>query len=126
MIVLSTNHKVGDVVYVSSDCVRRGIIKQINFVSQSVLGTPYTLSYDILYDGFSFNTTVASAIDFNIAGTGSPRAVGSPTVSPGSPVGSPHPFGSPQLSLALEEEINGGDIYTTKTAALNAFGDTLA
>ena len=133
-ILLTTNHKVDDVVYVASDCVRRGIVKQVDFTQQDVSETPFILLYGILYDGFSFNTNVPSSVNFNE--TGLMPTVGSPAVVIGSParigspeVGSPttNAFGSPlPLSLTVIEKTNGGGIYTNKTAALAAFGDTLA
>ena len=128
MIYLTTNHKVGDVVYVIGSCVRRGIVQSVTFSQQNDSDDQFNLSYQILYDGYSFNTTVASEVDWNISGAGSPRAVGSPVKS-GSPLGSPAPggVGSPlEFTIAVEEITNGGDIYTDKNAALTAFGDTLA
>ena len=128
MIILTTNHKVGDDVYVVDDCVRRGIIQTVNFAQQNDSENQFTLSYDILYDGFSFNTTVNSAVDYNISGAGSPLAVGSPAKN-GSPLGSPGPggVGSPRaFTVTVEEVANGGGIYVDKNAALAAFGDTLA
>jgi hypothetical protein len=128
MIFLTTNHKVGDVVYVVGSCVRRGIVQKATFCQQNDSDNQFALSYDILYDGFTYNTEVESEVDFNISGTGSPRAVGSP-VSSGSPLGSPAPggVGSPlAFTIAAEEITNGGDIYSDKNAALTAFGDTLA
>ncbi len=104
MIVLTTNHKVDDIVYVVADCVRRGTVKQVNFAQTSSATTPFTLSYEILYDGFSINTTVASVIN---------------------PVGSP--VGSPlHATTTLGEDANAGGIFTDKAAALTAFGVTLA
>lgn len=128
MIILTTNHKVGDIVYVIGSCVRRGIVQTVNFAQQNDSDNLFTLSYDVLYDGYTYNTTVDSTVDFNISGTGSPRAVGSPPQS-GSPLGSPGSggVGSPlQFTVAVEESTNGGDIYTSKAAALAAFGDVLA
>lgn len=123
MLILTTNHKVNDIVYVVDDCVRRGVVRQVNFAQQNDEDVPFTLSYDIAYDGFSFNTTVTSAVDFAVPGAGSPLQIGSPQV--GSPLaninGSPLPD-----SIVIEEETNGGGIYKVKGAALNAFGDTLA
>ncbi len=128
MIILTTNHKVGDAVYVVEDCVRRGIVQQLNFAQQNDSDENFTLSYDILYDGFTFNANVISSVDFNISGPGSPVAVGSPVRS-GSPLGSPGSggVGSPlQFTIAVEEVTNGGEIYTDKDAALTAFGEILA
>ena len=121
MIILTTNHKVGDSVYVVDDCVRRGVVRQLNFAQQNDSDEIFTLSYDILYDGFTFNTNVISSVDFNISGSGSPAAVGSP-VNSGSPLGSP----SLQLTVAVAEVSNGGDIFTDKDTALTAFGEKLA
>jgi hypothetical protein len=117
MLVLTTNHKIGDVVYVVDDCVRRGIVQQVNFTQSN---SAFVLSYDILYDGFTFNTNVVSEVVF---GVGSPTPFGSPETSSGSPFS-----GSPQLPLgvAVQEVENGGDIFTNKATALSAFGDTLA
>ena len=116
MLLLTTNHKVGDIVYVVDNCVRRGIIKQVNFTEST---TAFALTYDILYDGFSFNTNIDSSVVYDV---GSPT-FGSPALSSGSPFA-----GSPQLSasIAVQEVANGGDIYLTKTEALTAFGETLA
>ena len=128
MIILTTNHKVGDEVYVVASCVRRGIVQTVNFTQQNDSTNQFTLSYDILYDGYSFNTTVSSSVDYNISGLGSPRAVGSPAQS-GSPLGSPGSggVGSPRIfTVAVEEVTDGGDIYSDKDAALLAFGETLA
>ena len=129
MIILTTNHKVGDIVYVVEDCVRRGVVQRLDFAQQNDSANQFTLSYDILYDGFTFNTTVNSEVDFAISGPGSPRAVGSPVQSGGSPLGSPGAggVGSPlQFTVATEEINNGGGIYTDKDTALAAFGDNLA
>ena len=82
-----------------------------------------------MYDGFTFNTSVTSAADFNITGAGSPLVVGSPTQSSGSPLGSPGAggAGSPaQFTVTIEEVTNGGSIYADKNVALTAFGDRLA
>ena len=121
-ILLTTNHKVDDVVYVVADCVRRGTVKQVNFTQQDVAATPFVLTYDVLYDGYSFNTNVESEVNYN--------ATGSPALLIGSPiVGSPatNAFGSPlPLSLSVEEKTDGGGIYTVKATALAAFGDNLA
>ncbi|KKL75754.1 hypothetical protein LCGC14_2051690, partial [marine sediment metagenome] len=89
MIVLTTNHKVNDIVYVVADCVRRGIVKQVDFSQISSATTPFTLAYEILYDGFSINTIVASVIN---------------------PVGSPF-AGSPLPgTITLGEDANAGGI----------------
>ncbi len=123
MLQLTTNHKVGDDVYVVTDCVRRGIVQQLNFAQNNVKTDRFDLSYDILYDGFSFNTNVVSAVDFGIG------VLGSPAGSSGSPLGSPRPggVGSPDgFNLIVDEEINGGGIFRDKDAAVTAFGDTLA
>jgi len=130
MIILTTNHKVGDSVYVADDCVRRGVVQQLNFDQQNDSSNQFNLSYDILYDGFTFNTNVISSVDFNITGPGSPNSggVGSPVKS-GSPLGSPGAggVGSPlQFTVAVAEVTNGGEIYTDKDTALAAFGDNLA
>lgn len=122
MIILTTNHKVGDEVYVVDDCVRRGIVKQVNFAQSD---TAFVLSYDVLYDGFTFNTNVVSTVLFDV---GSP-IFGSPIF--GSPflVSSGSPFvGSPLLTVEVTviETRNGGEIYTNKNTALTAFGDKLA
>ena len=121
-ILFTANHKVDDVVYVADDCVRRGIVQQDDFTQQDVVATSFVLSYEILYDGFSFNTTVVSGVNFNA--TGSPQlVVGSPEV--GSPTA--NAFGSPlPSSLTVTEKTNGGGIYTVKGDALDAFGETLA
>ena len=120
MLTLTTNHKVSDVVYVVTNCVRRGVIKAVNFVEQDDSDEPFTLSYEILYDGYSFNTTINSEVTYNTTGAGSP-AVGSPPSS-GSPlIGSPAIFG-----VSIIETTTGGGIYTSKAVALTAFGDTLA
>lgn len=121
MILLTTNHKVDDVVYVVDNCVRRGTVKQVNFTQQDT-SLPFVLTYDILYDGFSFNTNIESEVNYNA--TGSPAlAVGSPVV--GSPL--TNTFGSPlPLSVTVVEKTDGGGIYTVKATALTAFGDTLA
>lgn len=127
MIILTTNHKVGDDVYVVDNCVRRGIVQTVNFAQLDDSDNRFTLSYDILYDGFSFNTTVDSSVDYGVS-AGSPRVVGSPPRH-GSPLGSPSSggVGSPrQFVVAVEEVDNGGGIYINKNAALTAFGDTLA
>ena len=137
-IALTTNHKVNDRVYVISevnnvDCVRRGIVQQVDF-RQPVAGTPSTLSYEILFDGFVINTTVTSTL----FSAGSPFNLGSPVF--GSPMGSPFDnvpgFGSPinepgtgspnTQIITVIEDVNGGGIYVSKTAALNAFGALLA
>ena len=128
-ILLVTNHKVDDEVYVVDDCVRHGVVKQVNFTQQDVAATPFVLSYDILYDGFTFNTSVTSGVNYNVtAFGGSPLPVGSPPI--GSPVvGSPtqNVFGSPlPTSITVEEKTNGGGIYIVKDDALTAFGETLA
>ena len=116
MLVLTTNHKIGDIVYVVDGCVRRGVVKQVNFTQS---GSEFILSYDILYDGFTFNSNVISDLIHDV---GSPT-FGSPATSSGSPF-----IGSPQLlaSVAVQEVENGGDIFTSKSAALTAFGETLA
>lgn len=127
MIYLTTNHKVGDVVYVVGSCVRRGTVQKVTFCQQNDTDNQFALSYSILYDGYSYNTEVESEVDYNVSGTGSPRFVGSP-VNSGSPLGSPAPggVGSPlAFNIAVEEITNGGDIYTDKNTALTAFGDTL-
>ena len=130
MLQLTTNHKVGDTVYVLTDCVRRGVVQQINFAQNNDVNDRFDLSYDILYDGFAFNTNVVSAVDYAIAGVGSPLKLGSPTPgSPGEPLGSPRAggVGSPDgFNLIVDEEINGGGIYKNKDEAVTAFGDTLA
>jgi hypothetical protein len=107
-------------------------VQTVNFVHRASFDTDeeqFALSYEVLYDGFSFNTTVDSEVDYNISGSGSPRAVGSPVVS-GSPLGSPTPAdvaGSPfGFTVAVAEVTNGGEIYKSKAAALSAFGDLLA
>ena len=117
MIILTTNHKVGDEVYVVDDCVRRGVVQQVNFTQS---GTAFVLSYDVLYDGFTFNTNVVSTVLYDV---GSPTVFGSPAVSSGSPF-----VGSPLLASKIEviETTNGGEIYVDKDTALAAFGDTLA
>jgi len=117
MINLTTNHKVGDEVYVEDDCVRRGTVRQVNFAQS---GTAFVLSYDILHDGFTFNTNVISTV---LHAVGSPTVFGSPAVSSGSPF-----VGSPLLTLEVVviETTNGGEIYTDKDTALAAFGDKLA
>lgn len=123
MLQLTTNHKVGDSVYVVTDCVRRGIVQQVNFAQNNVSTDRFDLSYDILYDGFAFNTNVVSAVDFAVG------VLGSPAGSSGSPLGSPGAggLGSPDnFNLIVDEEINGGGIYVSKSAALTAFGDGLA
>ena len=128
MIILTTNHKVGDIVYVIGSCVRRGIVQAVNFQQQNDSSDQFSLSYDILYDGYSYNVTVDSEVNYNLSGSGSPLAVGSPAKS-GSPIGSPLPggVGSPhQFTVTVAEVANGGDIYTNKDTALTAFGDTLA
>ena len=119
MIVLTTNHKVGDEVYVVDDCVRRGIVRQVNFAQS---GTAFVLSYDVLYDGFTFNTNVVSTVLYNVEPVGSP-VFGSPLISSGSPF-----VGSPLLTVGVVviETKNGGEIYTDKDTALTAFGDKLA
>jgi len=132
-ILLTTNHKVDDVVYVVDGCVRRGIVKQVNFTQQDTT-TPFVLTYDVLYDGFAFNTNIESDVNYNATGLTWP--VGSPTVLVGSPirvgspsVGSPitNTFGSPLPdSITVIEKSNGGGIYVLKADALAAFGDTLA
>lgn len=122
MIILLTNHKVGDSVYVVEDCVRRGVIQQLNFTQQNDASEQFTLSYDILYDGFTFNTTVNSVVVFNVTGVGSPLTVGSPLQSSGSPLGSP----ATPSQFTVSEINNGGGIYTNKDPALAAFGDKLA
>jgi len=114
MIVLTTNHKVNDVVYVVADCVRRGVVKQVDFSQTSSTTTPFTLAYEILYDGFSINTTIASVIN----PVGSPLVAGSPT---GIGAGSPN-----TQVITLGEDANAGGIFTDKDAALTAFGVTLA
>lgn len=120
-ILLVTNHKVDDEVYVVDDCVRHGVVKQVNFTQQDVAATPFVLSYDILYDGFTFNTSVTSGVNYNA--TGSPQLIGSPVV--GSPT--QNVFGSPlPTSITVEEKTNGGGIYIVKNDALTAFGETLA
>lgn len=129
MLLLTTNHKVGDDVYVLTDCVRRGIVQQINFAQNNDVNDRFDLSYDILYDGFAFNTNVVSAVDFGIAGAGSPLKLGSPAPSAGSPLGSPRSggVGSPDgFNLIVDEKTNGGGIYNNKDTAVTAFGDTLA
>ena len=128
MIYLTTNHKVGDVVYVVGSCVRRGTVQKVTFCQQNDSDNQFALSYQILYDGYSFNTEVESEVDWIVSGAGSPRAVGSPVGTSGSPLGSPAPggVGSPlEFTIAVEEITNGGEIYTDKNAALTAFGDTL-
>jgi len=122
-ILFTANHKVDDIVYVADDCVRRGVVQQVDFTQQDVVATPFVLSYEILYDGFSFNTTVVSDVNFNATGVGSPQLVGSPEV--GSPTA--NAFGSPlPSSLTVIESTNGGGIYTVKGDALDAFGERLA
>lgn len=105
MIVLTTNHKVNDIVYVISDCVRRGVVKQVDFSQTTSATTPFTLAYEVLFDGFSINTTVASVIN----------PVGSPLT------GSPLP-----ATITLGEDANAGGIFTDKDTALTAFGVILA
>ena len=127
-ITLTTNHKVNDRVYVISevnniDCVRRGIVQQVDF-RQPLAGTPSTLSYEILFDGFVVNTTVVSTV----SNVGSPF-LGSPvTEAPGfgSPV-NPAGTGSPNTQvITVAEDANGGGIYNNKQTALDAFGVLLA
>ena len=135
MLQLTTNHKVGDDVYVLTDCVRRGIVQQINFAQNNDVDDRFDLSYDILYDGFAFNTNIVSAVDYRVSGTelgsplvGSPLKIGSPVGDTGSPLGSPRSggVGSPDgFNLLVDEEINGGGIYKDKDEAVTAFGDTL-
>lgn len=122
-ILFTANHKVDDVVYVVDNCVRRGIVQQVDFTHQDSVTIPFLLSYEVLYDGFSFNTTIISGVNFNVTGS----SVGSPDV--GSPTASA--FGSPlPSSLTVTEKLNGGGIYdgndAGKDAALAAFGETLA
>ncbi len=138
-IALTTNHKVNDRVYVLSavnsvDCVRRGIVQQVDF-RQPVAATTSTLSYEILFDGFVVNTTVTSVV----SNVGSPFTFGSPKFgSPlqGSPDLIPPGFGSPinvtgdgspnTQIITLAEDTNGGGIYTSKQTALDALGVLLA
>ena len=130
MLQLTTKHKVGDDVYVLTDDVHRGIVQQINFAQNNDVDDRFDLSYDILYDGFAFNSNVVSAVDFAIAGAGSPLApLGSPVGNVGSPLGSPRSggVGSPDgFNLIVDEKTNGGGIYNNKDTAVTAFGDTLA
>ena len=133
-IALTTKHKVNDRVYVISevnniDCVRRGIVQQVDF-QQPLAGTPSTLSYEILFDGFVVNTTVTSTL----SSVGSPFNLGSPVFgSPlvnipgfGSPINVPG-AGSPNTQvITIAEDANGGGIYISKQTALDAFGVLLA
>ena len=131
MLFITTNHKVGDIVYVVSDCVRRGVIQKVSFTEEN---DGFALSYQVLYDGYTYNYTVNSTVSYQLTTAGSPYVVGSPVGSPqtnptGSPFGSPGAgaAGSPHaFGITVVENANGGSIYTSKSDALAAFGDTLA
>ena len=123
MISLTTNHKVGDTVYVLSDCVRRGEVMKVTFNQLTEL--TFDLSYEVLYDGYAFNTVVESEVEISgspLYGSPLPLVVGSPEVT-----GSPEtPNMVPLDILTVVEVAAGGGIYSLKADAVAAFADALA